>query len=121
MAIAKYLDMFDIDEHVARILPVYKHRCELMIQTMRETFPEGIKFTDPDGGLFTWVELPEYINSRELAGACLQKGVAVVPGDGFFPKGENKHCFRMNYSNATDEQLILGVHRLNETIREFLK
>ncbi len=121
MAIAKYLDMFDIDEHVAKILPVYKHRCELMIQTMRECFPPEAKFTDPDGGLFTWVELPEYVNSRELAARCLEKGVAVVPGDGFFPRGENKHCFRLNYSNATDEQLILGVHRLNETIREFLK
>ena len=120
MAIAKYLDMFDIDEHVAKILPVYKHRCELMIQTMRETFPEGVKFTDPDGGLFTWVELPEYVNSRELAARCLEKGVAVVPGDGFFPRGENKHCFRMNYSNATDEQLLVGVHRLAETIREFM-
>ena len=120
MAIAKYLDMFDIDEHVATILPVYKHRCELMIQTMRETFPEGVTFTDPDGGLFTWVELPEHINSRKLAEACLEKGVAVVPGDGFFPNGENKRCFRMNYSNATDEQLILGVHRLAETIREFM-
>ena len=58
MAIAKYLDLFDIDEHVAKILPVYKHRCELMIKTMRECFPPEVKFTDPDGGLFTWVELP---------------------------------------------------------------
>ena len=121
MAVSKYLDMFDIDAHVAKILPVYKHRAALMIQTMEECFPEGIKFTDPDGGLFTWVELPEYVNARELAGRCLEKGVAVVPGDGFFPNGENKHCFRMNYSNATDEQLILGVHRLADTIREFLK
>ena len=121
MAVSKYLDMFDIDEHVAKILPVYKHRAALMIKTMEECFPEGIKFTDPDGGLFTWVELPEYVNARELAGRCLEKGVAVVPGDGFFPNGENKHCFRMNYSNATDEQLVLGVHRLAETIRVFLK
>lgn len=120
MAIAKYLDLFDIDEHVAKILPVYKHRCELMIRTMRECFPPEVKFTDPDGGLFTWVELPAYVNSRKLAERCLEKGVAVVPGDGFFPNGENKHCFRVNYSNATDEQLIEGIRRLNETIREFL-
>ena len=120
MAIAKYLDLFDIDEHVAKILPVYKHRCELMIRTMRERFPPEVKFTDPDGGLFTWVELPAYVNSRKLAERCLEKGVAVVPGDGFFPNGENKHCFRVNYSNATDEQLIEGIRRLNETIREFL-
>ena len=120
MAIAKYLDMFDIDEHVAKILPVYKHRCELMIQTMRECFPPEVKFTDPDGGLFTWIELPEHINGRKVAERCLEKGVAVVPGDGFFPNGENKHCFRVNYSNASDEQLVEGVHRLNDTIREFL-
>ena len=120
MAIAKYLDMFDIDEHVAKILPVYKHRCELMIQTMRECFPPEVKFTDPDGGLFTWIELPEHINGRNGAGRCLEKGVAVVPGDGFFPNGENKHCFRVNYSNASDEQRVEGVHRLNDTIREFL-
>ena len=121
MVVSKYLDMFDIDAHVAKILPVYKHRCGLMIDTMRECFPPEVKFTDPDGGLFTWVELPEYVNSRALAARCLEKGVAVVPGDGFFPRGENKHCFRVNYSNATDEQLVVGVHRLNETIREFLK
>ena len=120
MAIAKYLDMFDIDEHVAQILPVYKHRCELMIRTMRECFPPEVKFTDPDGGLFTWIELPEHINGRKVAERCLEKGVAVVPGDGFFPNGENKHCFRVNYSNASDEQLVEGVHRLNDTIREFL-
>ncbi|MBR1566434.1 MAG: PLP-dependent aminotransferase family protein [Oscillospiraceae bacterium] len=120
MAIAKYLDLYDIDEHVAKILPVYKHRCELMIRTMRECFPPEVKFTDPDGGLFTWIELPEHINGRKVAERCLEKGVAVVPGDGFFPNGENKHCFRVNYSNATDEQLVEGVHRLNDTIREFL-
>ena len=121
MAASKYLEMFDIDEHVSKILPVYKHRAELMIKTMTECFPPEAKFTDPDGGLFTWVELPEYVNARELAARCLEKGVAVVPGDGFFPRGENKHCFRMNYSNATDEQLIVGVHRLADTIKEFLK
>ena len=44
MAIAKYMDMFDIDAHVAKILPVYKHRCGLMIDTMRETFPKEARF-----------------------------------------------------------------------------
>ena len=80
MVISKYLDMFDIDAHVAKILPVYKHRCELMINTMRETFPASCKFTDPDGGLFTWCELPEYVNTRDIAPVALEKKVAFVPG-----------------------------------------
>ena len=117
MAIAKYLDMFDIDAHVAKILPVYKHRCELMINTMRETFPEEVKFTDPDGGLFTWCELPDYINTRDLAPLALEKKVAFVPGSGFYPSGAVQNCMRLNYSNATDERLVVGVERLAEVIK----
>lgn len=121
MAISKYLDMFDIDAHVAKILPVYKHRCELMINTMRETFPEECRFTDPDGGLFTWCELPDYINTRDIAPIALEKKVAFVPGDGFYPSGAVKNCMRLNYSNATDERLVEGVHRLADVIKGAMK
>lgn len=121
MVISKYLDMFDIDEHVAKILPVYKHRCELMINTMRETFPPEAKFTDPDGGLFTWVELPEYVNTRDLAAKALEVGVAFVPGSGFYPNGGNNHCMRLNYSGQTDERIIEGVNKLAALIKEALR
>ncbi len=121
MAVSKYLELFDIDEHVAKILPVYKHRCELMIGTMRESFPDCVKFTDPDGGLFTWCELPDYVNTRDIAPIALEKKVAFVPGDGFYPSGAVKNCMRLNYSNATDEKLVEGIHRLAEVIRGALK
>ena len=117
MAVSKYLEMFDIEAHVAKILPVYKHRCELMINTMRETFPEEVKFTDPDGGLFTWCELPDYINTRDLAPLALEQKVAFVPGSGFYPSGAVQNCMRLNYSNATDERLVTGVKRLAEVIK----
>lgn len=121
MVVSKYLDMFDIEEHVAKILPVYKHRCELMINTMRETFPPEAKFTDPEGGLFTWVELPEYINTRELAAKALEQNVAFVPGSGFYPKGDNNHCMRMNYSGQSDERIVKGVNIIAKLIKDALK
>ena len=120
MAVSKYLEMFDIDEHVEKIKALYKHRCELMINTMRECFPKEAKFTDPDGGLFTWVELPEYVNTRDLAAKALEKGVAFVPGSGFFPNGGNNCCMRLNYSCMPDERIVEGIHRLAEVIKEAL-
>lgn len=120
MAVSKYLEMFDIDEHVEKIKVLYKHRCDLMINTMRECFPPEAKFTDPDGGLFTWVELPEYVNTRELAAKALKKGVAFVPGSGFFPNGGNNCCMRLNYSCMPDERIVEGIHRLAEVIKEAL-
>ena len=121
MIITKYMDMFDLDEHVEKIRAVYKHRCELMINTMKETFPPEAKFTDPDGGLFTWVELPDYINTRELAAKALDMGVAFVPGSGFYPYGDNNHCMRLNYSCMPDERILEGVKRLAEVIKAALK
>lgn len=120
MTISKYLDMYDIDEHVEKIRAVYKHRCELMINTMKETFPPEAKFTDPDGGLFTWVELPTHINTRELAAKALEKKVAFVPGSGFFPNGGNNSCMRLNYSNTPDDRLVAGIKALAEVIKEAL-
>ena len=121
MAIAKYMDMFDIDEHVAKILPVYKHRCGLMIDTMRATFPKEAKFTDPDGGLFTWVELPEYVNTRELAPKAMAQKVAYVPGSGFYPKGDVNNGMRLNYSCSTDDKIVKGINILADVIKSALK
>ena len=121
MAIAKYMDMFDIDAHVAKILPVYKHRCGLMIETMRQTFPKEAKFTDPDGGLFTWVELPEYVNTRELAPQAMAQKVAYVPGSGFYPKGDVNNGMRLNYSCSTDEKIVKGINILADVIKGALK
>lgn len=120
LVISKYLDMFDVDEHVEKIREVYKHRCELMINTMRECFPPEARFTDPDGGLFTWVELPETINTRELASKALEKKVAFVPGSGFFPNGGNNCCMRLNYSCMPDDKIVEGIHRLADVIKEAL-
>ena len=121
MAIAKYMDMFDIDAHVAKILPVYKHRCGLMIDTMRATFPKEAKFTDPDGGLFTWVELPEYVNTRELAPKAMAQKVAYVPGSGFYPKGDKNNGMRLNYSCSTDDKIVKGINILADVIKSALK
>lgn len=120
LVISKYLDMFDVDEHVEKIREVYKHRCELMINTMRECFPPEASFTDPDGGLFTWVVLPETINTRELASKALEKKVAFVPGSGFFPNGGNNCCMRLNYSCMPDDKIVEGIHRLADVIKDAL-
>lgn len=115
--ISKYIDMFDLDAHVAEIREVYKHRCTLMIDSMRKYFPKEVKFTDPDGGLFTWAELPSYINTKDMALQALEKKVAYVPGAGFFPNGGNDSCMRLNYSCMPDEKIVEGIERLGNVIK----
>jgi len=120
-AVSKYIDMFDLDAHVDVIREVYKHRCTLMVDSMRKFFPEEVKFTDPDGGLFTWAELPDYINTKDMAMQALEQKVAYVPGAGFFPNGGNNHCMRLNYSCMPDERIVDGIERLGNVIKANLR
>lgn len=121
MEVAKFLEVYDIEEHIEKLKKVYKKRKDLMIKTMEEEFPEGIKFTNPEGGLFTWVVLPKHINARKLAEKALEKNVAFVPGGSFFPNGGNENTFRMNYSNMDEERIVEGIKRLASVLKEALQ
>lgn len=121
MEVAKFLGLYDIDEHIKKIISIYKARRDVMIKTMEEEFPEGVSFTYPEGGLFTWVILPEYMNARELAIKALEQNVAYVPGGSFFPNGGNENTFRLNYSNMNEEKIIEGIKRLGKVIKDAMR
>ena len=120
MEVAKFLEEYDIEEHIEKIKAVYKKRRDLMMKTIEEEFPKEVKYTYPEGGLFTWVILPEHINARELAVKALEKNVAFVPGGSFFPNGGNENTFRMNYSNMDEERIVEGIKRLGIAIKEMM-
>lgn len=113
-----FIDMYDLDAHVAKIKELYKKRRDLMCDSMKEYFPEGITFTYPEGGLFTWVTLPEGMDAKELMPKVLAKNVAYVPGGPFYPHGGNANHFRLNYSNMPEERIVEGIKRLAEVLKE---
>ena len=121
LVVSKFIDMFDLDEHVATIKECYRKRRDVMMATMEREFPSEAKFTHPNGGLFTWVELPEYINTNEMAKQCLARNVAYVPGDGFFPDAGHNNCIRLNYSCMPEEKIEKGMTILGEVIKANLK
>lgn len=121
METAKFIEMFDLDAHVAKIVDVYGKRRDLMYNTMKEEFPAEVKFAKPTGGLFLWVELPEYMDAAVLAKECLKENVAYVPGEGFYPDGNVKNTFRMNYSCMPEDKIVDGIKRLAKVIKANMK
>lgn len=113
-----FIDMFDLDAHVAEIKALYGKRRTLMHESMKKYFPEGVTFTYPEGGLFTWVTLPKGIDAKVLMPKVLAKKVAYVPGSPFYPNGGNENHFRLNYSNMTEERIVEGIKRLGEVLTE---
>ncbi len=113
-----FLEMNDLDAHVEKIKEVYRKRRTVMLDAMKEYFPEGVTWTIPNGGLFTWVTLPEHINTKEMALQCLEQKVAYVPGGGFYPNGGHENNFRLNYSCMPEDRIVEGIRRLGDVIRK---
>ncbi len=119
MEMAKFFDVYDVDAHVEKLREVYGHRRTVMLDAMKEHFPEGVTYTYPNGGLFTWVILPEGIDASVLQKEkALPHNVAFVPGEPFFPNGGHANTFRMNYSNMPDDKIKEGIRLLGLAIKE---
>jgi DNA-binding transcriptional MocR family regulator len=114
-----FMEMNDIDAHVEKLIEVYGSRAELMIKAIEDHLPEGVKFVKPEGGLFTWVEMPEGIDARAVLTRAIEKGVAFVPGDAFYPNGGHENTLRLNFSNTPPEKIKEGIRMLGEVMAEF--
>jgi len=104
-------------EHVKIIRKTYKERLNVMIDTLEEHMPEGIKWTKPKGGLFLWVTTPECLDCQDFFEDAVKEKVAFVPGTSFFAEGGGHNTMRLNFSNATPEKINEGISRLAKVIK----
>jgi 2-aminoadipate transaminase len=109
-----------LDRHIQLIREVYGQRRDLMLAAMDRHFPAEVNWTYPQGGLFLWGTLPSYMDAKDLLKTCLDKKVAFVPGEPFHPTGGGKNTMRINFSNATHEEIQVGIERLGSAIKEKL-
>ncbi|MBK8901591.1 MAG: PLP-dependent aminotransferase family protein [Anaerolineaceae bacterium] len=108
-------------EHVRQIRQVYRERRDIMLAAMAEHFPPGVRWTTPKGGLFLWVSLAEEMDSTAVLQEAIAHNVAFVPGATFYPDNDQqKNSFRLNFSNATPEQIGEGIGRLGQVLEKVL-
>lgn len=120
MQIARFYEKYNIEEHITSNTAIYKSRRDVMLAAMERTFPEGVAYTRPQGGMFLWVTLPEAMDSRELLVKALKRGVAFVQGSAFYPNGGHQNTMRLNFSGLQEEKIIKGITILGDLLREEL-
>jgi 2-aminoadipate transaminase len=106
----------DIDRSIATVCAALGERAGLLAQSLRKHIP-GVRFVEPDGGYFLWVELPDDIDTVALEPVATKHGVAVVKGSDFLLEG-GRHALRLAYSAVTAGQVDEGVRRLAAAIDE---
>lgn len=122
MIVAGYLEKCDIDEHIEQIRSVYRKKCSLMLSEMDRLFPDNVKFTRPEGGLFVWCTMPDGFDGCELISRAKEKKVTAVPGCAFAVDEEKvSTSFRLNFSLPSEDDIKKGIARLSEVLRDYIK
>lgn len=119
--LSRFLDEYSLDDHIDKIVAVYRKRRDIMVDTMKNEFPESVKYIVPEGGLFIWVEVPEYIDTKKLMVKAIEKKVAFVPGGSFYPNSNTINTMRLNFSNMNENNIVEGITRLGELLKQEIK
>ena len=109
------------EEHLRNTRALYLERRNVMLECIDRFFPEGTVRTTPQGGLFTWVQLPEGYDTTALLKKAAEYKVAFVAGEAFFTDGggKGKNCMRLSFGNVPPEKIRIGMERLGRLINEY--
>ena len=116
---ARYIVEDGLEQHLAEIRDVYRIKKEAMVNALAKYMPSdaGIRWTNPDGGLFIFLWLPEGMDAAELLPAAIEKKVAYVPGASTYVDGGGHNTLRLAYSLVSPETIDEGIRRLAEVFK----
>lgn len=110
------------EPHHKLICDIHRERRDVMMDCIKTMLPEGVGYTYPDGGLFTYVELPEQINTTAMLIDAMAQRVAYMPGKEFYVEGQpiRNNCMRISFGGVVPENIYVGMERLAKVIRSKL-
>jgi 2-aminoadipate transaminase len=105
-----------LEEHIEELKDIYQHRRDLMLAELAERMPEGVTWTEPEGGFFIWMTLPEGVDTTTMATQARERGVEYLAGASCFVDGTGHNTLRLSFSFARDEEIREGIRILGEII-----
>ena len=112
MVLAEYLP-HHFDDHVTNLVGILKQKCDAMADALDENFGAVAEYSTPSGGIYMWVTLPKFVDTRELAAAAAGEGIAINPGPDWTVDGDdNCHRMRLCFGHPSIENIREGVAKL---------
>ena len=114
---AEYLAGGYLDNHLPKIIDLYRPRQEAMLAAMDQYFPDSFQWSRPEGGMFLWAEGPRGLDMERVYWKAIERNVAYVPGKFFYTrKGEGIETLRLNYTMADETTIKKAIQTLSEVI-----
>lgn len=112
----------DHEAHLANCRDIYRRKSSLMLSELKKTLHPSIQCSQPEGGLFLMLFLPEGMDSTPFVWEALERGVVCVPGSGFMiDQDAPNNSVRLCYSTASEEEIVRGAGILGELSQEWME
>jgi 2-aminoadipate transaminase len=121
LQVYEYMTTCNIEKHIEGIQKLYKEKCDAMMRYIKNDFPKSVKYTDPDGGMFIWLELPDEMDASLLFDKVLERGVAFIPGAPFYANDGAKNTIRLNFTVPSIEEIHKGMEIFSNLLKEVCK
>jgi DNA-binding transcriptional MocR family regulator len=105
------------DRQVEKTIARYRGRRDAMLRALETYMPTGVTWTQPEGGLFIWVTLPDGTDGAALLErAVAEAKVAFVPGAAFFAGQQGRNTIRLSFSLPDEEAITTAIQRLSNLL-----
>ena len=116
LVISEYLSTADWKGQINTFRGVYHERKNALISALQEYLPE-LSWTNPNGGFYVWVTLPDRLDSKAMLPRAVKELVAYTPGTAFYADGAGRQNMRLSFCYPTPENIRVGIRRLATVIR----
>lgn len=114
--IARYIQKGLLEKNLERTIELYRERRRHMVACLEKYMPQNVRWTEPQGGLFLFVTLPENIDADEIFKKALAKKVAFVAGSSFYCNNSGHNTMRLNFSFSDIQEIDDGIRRLSKVV-----
>lgn len=115
LVISEYLNTADWKGQIDTFRGVYHERKQAMVSAVAEHLPQTT-WTDPNGGFYVWMTLPEGLDSKAMLPKAVEGLVAYTPGTAFYADGGGHRNIRLSFCYPTPTDILEGVRRLGAVI-----
>jgi DNA-binding transcriptional MocR family regulator len=108
-----------LDANVDRVVGLLRARRDAMLSALEAGMPDGATWSRPEGGYFTWLDLPDGTDAGGLLARATERGVTFVKGSDFYPAGKGgSSSARLAFSFVSPAEVTAGVDLLAGLLRE---
>jgi 2-aminoadipate transaminase len=118
LMVQAYFEQARWRDYIDTVAETYRARRDTMLDALAEHFPAQAEWTHPQGGLFIWATLPDFIDTTDLLARALRDNVAFVPGAGAYMDGRGHNAMRLNFSAVGEADIREGIRRIGKVVAE---